>query len=270
MRDLPKFVDSIISHTCERPLLTQIISSQLDADRMDYLLRDSYFTGVSYGEFDLSRIIRTMKIVDDLIVVKESGIHAVEDYIMARYQMYWQVYLHPTSRSFEVLLLSLFERMRHVYEESPHLLDKVSFFKDFLSGNDISLRAHYELDESVCNYGFMILSSSEDKILADLSRRLLNRDLFQYCDVTNDAMIDELGEAVRNAGFDPAYYCVQDFMTQVLYTPYEESGGLEIRVLVGDETVELSKVSSIVNGFVVGVNKEDHKVFFPREVNFNE
>ncbi|NLL75249.1 MAG: HD domain-containing protein, partial [Erysipelothrix sp.] len=168
--DLPQFVNDIIAHECERPLLTQIISSQLDADRMDYLLRDSYFTGVSYGEFDLGRIIRTMKVVDDLIVVKESGIHAVEDYIMARYQMYWQVYLHPTSRSFEVILLSLFQRMRECFEMGSYALEQVAFFKPFLSEGEISLRAHYELDESACNYGFMKLTKSQDPILADLSR----------------------------------------------------------------------------------------------------
>lgn len=264
--DLPQFVNDIISHECKRPLLTQIISSQLDADRMDYLLRDSYFTGVSYGEFDLGRIIRTMKVVDDLIVVKESGIHAVEDYIMARYQMYWQVYLHPTSRSFEVILLSLFQRMRECFEMGSYALEQVAFFKPFLSEGEISLRAHYELDESACNYGFMKLTKSQDPILADLSRRLLNRDLFQYEDVKNESQLDLLGDKISDLGFDPNYYCVQDFMTQVLYTPYEESGGMEIRVLVGDETIELSRVSSIVRGFVEGDHKEDHKVFFPREV----
>lgn len=112
--DLPKAVADIIAHRHERKLLSQMISSQMDADRMDYLLRDSYFTGVSYGEFDLFRILRTIRIVEDKMVVKESGIHAVEDYIMARYQMYWQVYLHPVSRSYESLLTAIFKRMRDV------------------------------------------------------------------------------------------------------------------------------------------------------------
>ena len=98
---LPNFVADIIAHRSENKLLTQMISSQLDADRMDYLLRDSYFTGVSYGEFDLYRILRTLRVVDGKLAVKESGIHAVEDYIMARYQMYWQVYqlVHRNSQT---------------------------------------------------------------------------------------------------------------------------------------------------------------------------
>ncbi len=264
--DYPQMVADIIDHQHENKLLTQIMSAQMDADRMDYLLRDSYFTGVSYGEFDLERILRTLRIKNNSLVIKESGIHALEDYIMARYQMYWQVYLHPTSRSFEVILLSLFQRMRECFEMGSYALEQVAFFKPFLSEGEISLRAHYELDESACNYGFMKLTKSQDPILADLSRRLLNRDLFQYEDVKNESQLDSLGVKISDLGFDPNYYCVQDFMTQVLYTPYEESGGMEIRVLVGDETFELSRVSSIVRGFVEGEHKEDHKVFFPREV----
>ena len=74
-----------------------LISSQIDADRMDYLQRDAYFTGVSYGHFDMERILRVMRPSEDQAVVKSSGMHAVEDYIMSRYQMYWQVYFHPVS-----------------------------------------------------------------------------------------------------------------------------------------------------------------------------
>ncbi len=268
---LPEFVDSIINHTAERKLLTQIISSQLDADRMDYLLRDSYFTGVSYGEFDLFRILRTLKLVNDRLVIKESGIHAVEDYIMARYQMYWQVYLHPTSRSFEGILQALFKRMRECYEVDSSLLDDVAFFKPFLKGEAISLQAHYELDEAACNYGFMSLTRSQDPILKDLSSRLLNRHLFQYVDYIDDKMMNDLIDEVAQAGFDPQYYCLKDFMFQVLYTPYEESNGIGMEVLSPDGTLkELSKASSIVRGFVEGNHKEDRKIFFPREVHYEQ
>ena len=266
---LPEFVNSIINHTVERKILTQMISSQLDADRMDYLLRDSYFTGVSYGEFDLHRILRTLKIVNDRLVMKESGIHAVEDYIMARYQMYWQVYLHPTSRSFEVILQSLFKRMRDCLLEDENLLDDVSFFKPFLGGSDISLQAHYELDESACNYGFMTLTKSKDPILRDLSSRLLNRVLFEYVDLETDEDFDAVQLQVVEAGFDPQYYCLTDFMVQVLYTPYEESNGIGMLVLSRKGVlIELSKASDIVRGFVEGDHKEDRKIFFPREINY--
>lgn len=110
--NLPKDVASIITYQHPKECMNQLVSGQLDADRMDYLLRDAYFTGTSYGNFDLERILRTIRMVDGRIVVKESGIHSVEDYIMARYHMYWQVYLHPVARSYEALLTVLFKRLK--------------------------------------------------------------------------------------------------------------------------------------------------------------
>ena len=102
---LPEDVASIIEKTHPNPLLIQLVSSQIDGDRMDYLLRDSYFTGTSYGNFDMERILRTLRVKNKQIVFKESGVQAIEDYILARYHMYWQVYYHPTTRSYERLLI---------------------------------------------------------------------------------------------------------------------------------------------------------------------
>ena len=101
---LSKDVADVIRHESSNPLLSQLISSQLDADRFDYLLRDAYFTGTKYGEYDLERILRTMRVHDGKqLVIKESGVYAVENYIMARYHMYWQVYYHPVARSYETV-----------------------------------------------------------------------------------------------------------------------------------------------------------------------
>ncbi len=266
---LPKLVSDIIAHRHPRKLLTQVISSQLDADRMDYLLRDSYFTGVSYGEFDLGRILRTMKVVDDRIVIKESGIHAVEDYIMARYQMYWQVYLHPASRSFEAIMHSLFLRMRDLYEEGTDLLDDVSFFKPFIANTSIPLSAHFILDESTCMYGFTRLMSSEDAVLKDLSTRLVNRILFKYEDLKNSIQLNAIQQQTESLGLNPKYYVVEDFITQTLYQkPYQKNKDDGIYVLSEGELIELSEASGIVRGFVGGVDKEDRKVFFPSEDNY--
>ncbi|MBF0846139.1 phosphohydrolase, partial [Streptococcus danieliae] len=97
-------------------------------DRMDYLLRDSYYSATSYGQFDLERILRTLRVRehDDgkkYLVIKESGIHSVEDYIMARYQMYWQVYYHPVARAYEALFIKFFSRLKDIHKENK------SFFK---------------------------------------------------------------------------------------------------------------------------------------------
>src|SRR5699024_4811550 len=91
-------VARVIDKTYEDQLVVSVISSQIDADRMDYLLRDAYYTGVSYGQFDMERILRVMRPTQEQIVIKSTGMHAVEDYILSRYQMYWQVYFHPVIR----------------------------------------------------------------------------------------------------------------------------------------------------------------------------
>lgn len=263
---LPQLVADIIAHRHSRKLLSQIISSQLDADRMDYLLRDSYFTGVSYGEFDLHRILRTLRVVDDMLVVKESGIHAIEDYIMARYQMYWQVYLHPTSRAYESILHMIFKRMRDLKGSGSEYLDCVPVFRNLMNNETMHVDDHFMLDEITCMAGFMELMKSEDRILKDLTTRLVNRRLFKYHDVTSEENIEVLTGEVSRLGYDPKYYVVLDYMTQTLYKPYDEHESSPILVLKDGALIELSAISPVVMGFVTHADKEDFKVFYPEGV----
>lgn len=118
--DFPVKVADVIAKTYSDKLVVSLISSQIDADRMDYLQRDAYFTGVSYGHFDMERILRVMRPMDDQVVIKSTGMHAVEDYIMSRYQMYWQVYFHPVTRSAEVILSKIFQRAKVLYEDDSY------------------------------------------------------------------------------------------------------------------------------------------------------
>ena len=113
--DFPEKVASVINHTYPNKQVVQLISSQIDVDRMDYLLRDSFFTGASYGQFDLTRILRVICPVENGIAFKRNGMHAVEDYVVSRYQMYMQVYFHPASRAMEVLLQNLLKRAKFLY-----------------------------------------------------------------------------------------------------------------------------------------------------------
>lgn len=113
--NFPQDVADVINKTYRNKLVVSLISSQIDADRMDYLQRDAYFTGVSYGHFDMERILRVMRPMEDQAVIKESGMHAVEDYIMSRYQMYWQVYFHPVTRSAEVILTKILHRAKELF-----------------------------------------------------------------------------------------------------------------------------------------------------------
>lgn len=261
-------VAAIISGTHQNDLLNQIVSGQLDADRMDYLLRDAYFTGTSYGHFDLERIIRTMRVVDQKLTVKESGIHSVEDYIMARYHMYWQVYLHPVARSYEGLIAMLFRRMRDVYRDDPKALDKASMFHPFLRDRPASIDDLLCLDEAAAYYGFSQLRNHEDAILRDLSRRILDRDLFEYRPLTCAEDVDEIQIRLRQLGYDDRYYLFTDKAAEKMYSPYSrKDSGHNIWILCEDHRVlELSEVSDMVHAVCAGPTKEERKVYFPKEV----
>lgn len=259
-------VADIIAHRHLNPLLTQIVSSQIDADRMDYLLRDSYFSGVSYGDFDLERILRTMRIKDDLLVIKESGVNAVEDYIMARYHMYWQVYYHPTSISVEIIITNFFKRMKDLYREgNTAIFAETPFFIPFLSGNPIPLRAHFELDENTCMYGISVMTGSEDGILRDLAKRILNRKLFKYATIIGPEDVAQKQADLTIQGYDVNYYFEISTTKQRPYNPYYEESSSLIYVLLEDGRLqELSQASVIVKAIVNGPNKEDKRMFFPR------
>lgn len=260
---LPNDVAAIISGTHPRKLLNQIVSGQLDADRMDYLLRDAYMSGTSYGKFDLERILRTIRVKEDRLVVKESGMHSVEDYIMARYHMYWQVYFHPVARSFEALLSLIFKRMRYLYDRNPESFAQLQMFVPFLQGTP-SVKDHFMLDEHAAYYGFGILTHFDDAIIRDLAHRILDRDLFTYENITSTTDYDRIKANIEAKGFDPTYYIVMDKTSKSPYRPYGSSDSNNIYVLKNDGTVsELSLSSVIVKSLVHGDIKEERRVFFP-------
>ncbi|MFV0380881.1 MAG: HD domain-containing protein [Breznakia sp.] len=254
----------ILEYTYPNEVVNQMISGQLDADRMDYLLRDAYFTGTSYGAFDLERVLRTIRVKDNKLVVKESGIHSVEDYIMARYHMYWQVYYHPVCRSYEFLLQSIFKRLRFVYEKDANTLCDIEMLLPFLRQR-FSIQDHFDLDENALMYAFSRLSKAKDMILKDLASRILNRQLLEYEEVKSKQKINEIYKHTQDKGYDPAYYCIVDTTSQSPYQPYEGKEGHNIWILDAEDKVEeLSKKSVIVHSLVVGDIKKDTKVYFPK------
>ena len=108
----PFDISSIIRKEGKYRLIEQLISSQLDVDRLDYLSRDAYFTGALYGNIDRLRLLRSLIIKDQKVLVRASGLHSVESYLMARYHMYFQVYYHPVARAYELLLESIYNRIK--------------------------------------------------------------------------------------------------------------------------------------------------------------
>lgn len=258
-------VADVIRHRSKNLLLPQLISGQLDADRMDYLLRDSYFTGTTYGHFDLERIMRTLRVSGDMLVIKESGVYAIENYVMARYHSYWQIYYHPGARSFECMLRKLFRRLRDLNEEG-RMPKSIPEFRPLIEGKKLSLKEYYALDEYACNYAFEVLTHSKDKITADLARRLLDRRLFDYMEAS-PVNTRKVKRALKQHGYDPEYYLANDDVGQQVYIPYQVSAGNAIRVRIhGGEIKELSEASNIVASLVKGKPLRDDRIYFPKEI----
>ena len=263
---LPQDIVSIIQHTHENDILNQIVSGQLDADRMDYLLRDSYFTATSYGQFDLERILRTMRVRKTaegrkVIVVKYTGIHSVEDYIMARYQMYWQVYYHPVARSYEAVFIQLFNRLKDIFKGDKDYFEDMKVLVPFLEESEVSVDEYFKLDENSLLYCCDLIQDKEDKIAADLARRLQNRNLFEYVDY-NEENLAQIRNMLKENNLDERYYLRIENVEASVYSPYKGRKIL-IEKLNGD-IVALEKASTIVESITKGQTKKEGTIFFPR------
>ena len=263
---LPLDIVSIIQHTHENDILNQIVSGQLDADRMDYLLRDSYFTATSYGQFDLERILRTMRVRKTnegrkVIVVKYTGIHSVEDYIMARYQMYWQVYYHPVARSYEAVFIQLFNRLKDIFKVDKDYFEDMKVLIPFLEKSEVSVDEYFKLDENSLLYCCALIQDKEDKIAADLAKRLQNRKLFEYVDY-NEENLAQIKNMLKENNFDERYYLKIENIEASVYSPYKGRKIL-IEKLNGD-IVALEKASTIVESITKGQTKKEGTIFFPR------
>ncbi len=269
--DFPQKVADVIGKTYPDKLVVSLISSQIDADRMDYLQRDAYFTGVSYGHFDMERILRVMRPTEEQAVIKYSGMHAVEDYIMSRYQMYWQVYFHPVSRSAEVILTKILHRAKHLHENGYIFKQEPIHFRSFFDKTFV-LEDYIALDESILLTYFQIWMKEDDAILSDLCYRFINRRLFQYAEfdpATEYRKIGELEQLFKEAGIDPAYYLVTDSSSDLpydFYRPGEENERLPIYLqMPNGELSELSRSSDVVDA-ISGKRRTDHKIYFPEDV----
>ena len=263
---LPQDIVSIIQHTHENDILNQIVSGQLDADRMDYLLRDSYFTATSYGQFDLERILRTMRVRKTaegrkVIVVKYTGIHSVEDYIMARYQMYWQVYYHPVARSYEAVFIQLFNRLKDIFKGDKDYFEDMKVLIPFLGKSEVSVDEYFKLDENSLLYCCSLIQDKEDKIAADLAKRLQNRNLFEYVDYKEENLA-QIKNMLKESCLDERYYLRIENIEASVYSPYKGRKIL-IEKLNGD-IVALEKASTIVESITKGQTKKEGTIFFPR------
>ncbi|MDX1463789.1 MAG: HD domain-containing protein [Marinirhabdus sp.] len=176
---------SIFKNEYPRKFLHQLVSGQLDMDRLDYLRRDSFYTGVSEGAINSERLITMLNVKDDKMVVEEKGIYSVEKFIVARRLMYWQVYLHKTSLVAEQLLVRLLKRAKELTEKGEELpaSDALLFFLNHhIDKTDFTpqvLETFVSLDDYDIISAMKTWSSHSDVVLAELSRMLLERDLLK-------------------------------------------------------------------------------------------
>lgn len=269
--DFPARVASVIDHSYPNPQVVQMISSQVDADRMDYLQRDAYYTGTNYGKFDLDRILEVMRPVKTGIAFEIAGMHAVEDYILSRLQMYLQVYFHPVSRSMEVILDHLLKRAQWLYQHpqfqpgfTPHLL--MPFFN-----GDFTLDDYLTLDDGVLTTYFLHWARDDDQILADLAHRFLDRRPFKSAvyDKQTKNLLPRLKELITTAGFNADYYTAVNSSYNLpydSYRPQQAEPQTQIELIQPDGSlVELAHQSTLVAA-VAGKEAGDERFFFPKEM----
>src|SRR5207248_3207993 len=176
--ELPDAVASIIEGTFRPAFLAQLVSSQLDVDRMDYLLRDSLMTGAKYGNFDLEWIVNAIEIDEreDRIYVSARGLYAVEEYLQARYYMFRQVYYHRTLRSAEAVLRSILRRALKLLEEGKEVWCAPGTpFEKVLRREPLTVSEHLRSEDSDVLFHIKQWQRSSDPVLNDLSRRFTGR-----------------------------------------------------------------------------------------------
>lgn len=241
---------SIFNDTYPRHFLHQLVSGQLDIDRMDYLNRDSFFTGVSEGVISFDRILKMLNVREDHIVVEEKGIYSVEKFLIARRLMYWQVYLHKTVIAAEMLLVKILERSREMALSGAslfatpalaHFLNKSVVKEAFIMDNQ-HLDAFVQLDDTDILSSIKVWVNHSDVILSDLCTRFISRNLYKV-EITNmppplDKTIVYKQLAIKKFGLvdeeEADYYVFTDRVVNDAYKVGDEN----IRILLKNGEVQ--------------------------------
>jgi len=272
----------IFTGTYNRKFFHELISGQMDMDRLDYLRRDSFFTGVIEVSVGSDRIIRMLNVVDDSLVVEEKGIYSLEKFLIARRLMYWQVYMHKTVISSESLLVNILKRAKEIANKGndlfttpalrfflynnighPDLTDEGKFTPGMVASNftrlddsDILVSAKYWADHS-------------DKVLSDLSGRLLRRDLFAI-ELQNDPFtmervsdLNAIARKLLNISQDLVqYYVFTNSISNLAYTP--DAPVVKI-LLKSGKTADISTVSDMFDHAFLSERITKYFLCYPKE-----
>jgi uncharacterized protein len=233
----------IFTGNTDKTFLHQLVSSQLDVDRLDYLARDSFYSGVSEGVIGYDRIIKMLCVFNNELAVEEKGIHSIEKFLIARRLMYWQVYLHKAVLSSEQLLLSVLKRAKEISHSGAHLFAS-SALQVFLQ-QEIALK-DFELNPEILDHFTRIddddilcaikeWSNHRDPILSDISKRILDRNLFktQFFETEPKEILEEIEKNVmEKMGIkleDIPFYVFSSSISNQAYDNMEEKINIQFK-----------------------------------------
>lgn len=249
----------IFNKRYHKKFLYQLVSGQLDLDRMDYLNRDSFFTGVSEGVISFDRIIKMLDVVDDQLVVEEKGIYSIEKFLIARRLMYWQVYLHKTVIAAEQMLVKILERAKELSGEGRNLFASPCFsyfLKNSISREEFkndprNIERFTKLDDNDIFTSIKVWVNDEDLILSTLCSHLISRNLYQV-EITNEPppveRINDLADKVTDefeiSDDDTSYFVFTDTIKNKAYSVGDGS----IKILMKDGFIQdIAKASDNSN-----------------------
>lgn len=257
---------SIFKDEYPKRFLHQLISSQLDMDRLDYLRRDSFFTGVTEGNIGSARIIKMLNVVDDRLVIEQKGIYSLENYLTTRRLMYWQVYLHKTAVAYEKVLVNILNRAKDLVRKesnkdlSPitaHISPALAYYlqnevdAQWFAEHEEALQKYEDLDDSDIWSAMKVWKYSDDKILSTLATDMLDRHIFKvevHDEPITDERIDELqtmiAEKMAINKEDAHYMMSVNRIQKDMYSVDDDS----IDILYKDGTIkDISEASEILN-----------------------
>lgn len=249
----------IFKNTYPKEFLHQLVSSQLDMDRMDYLNRDSFYTGVNEGKIGSDRIIEMMNVVNGKLVLEEKGIYSIEKFIVARRLMYWQVYLHKTVVAAEYMLIQALRRAKELKQKgtalfaSPALnyfLEKNVSAEDFKSDPKV-LERFALLDDYDILGAIKVWQSESDKVLSELSKRIIERRLFKIEVSKTPFRVEKItairAEIVKNLNLseqEAEHFIITNKLTNNAYNFKRENINL---VMKSGEIIDVTKASDNLN-----------------------
>lgn len=263
---------SIFNNTYQKKFLHQLLSGQLDMDRMDYLRRDSFYSGVSEGNIGSARIIKMLNVKDDQLVVEAKGIYSIEQFLIARRLMYWQVYLHKTAVAAEKMLINILKRAKYLAAKGEELFATPAFHyflynqvdsKTFKTNPNALL--HFSmLDDSDLTSCIKVWASHSDKVLSVLSANFTNRKLFKIkimeAPITDAEIAEKIQEYTSEFNIseqDARYFIASDAISSNTYKMRDD----KINILYNDgEIKDLASASDMFDLSVL--SKEVRKYFF--------